>query len=502
VRFAEMLHRDGSVYTENYRTAKSTDTYTAAHTGTVTWEPTFTFHGFRYVELSGFAAGIEPEAGWVTGIVLHSDMTRIGDFVSSHEMLNRLQSNIVWGQRGNFLEIPTDCPQRDERLGWTGDAQVFCPVALFNYDAHAFFKSWLLSMRDDQLPDGSIPHVIPAVLDGGSPGWQDAAVIIPWQVYLRTGDREVLAENFAMMERLVGWYRDRSAAGLIPEIGGFGDWLQPYADTFGGTPKPLIGTAFYAHDVQLLANAARVLGREPDAQRYSEEAAAVKQAFAGHYFTADGQLRNAPETQTAYLLAIAFDLIPAELQAKAAGHLVALVHAADDHLRTGFLGTPFINAVLDRMGYPDLAYTVLFKESYPSWFFSINQGATTMWERWNSYSRKDGFGDVRMNSFNHYAYGAIGQWMVERIAGLAPDAEQPGYKHIVVRPQPGGPLSSARAELDTPYGKAASSWTKVNGKLQLEIVVPPNATATVVLPDAQGSQKEVGAGTHRFECRM
>lgn len=499
VRFAEMLEKDGRLYTANYRNAKSTDEYVPAASGSIAWEPTFTFHGFRYVELSGLPQGAQPEKEWVTGVVLHSDMRRIGDFTSSHAKLNKLQSNIVWGQRGNFLDIPTDCPQRDERLGWTGDAQVFAPAALFNYDSHAFFKSWLTTMRDDQAANGSIPHVIPKTSMGGaSPGWQDAGVIVPWEVYLRTGDREVLEENFDMMQKLVGFYRGIAKENRIVKIGAFGDWLQPYAEkTQGDTPYELIGTAYYALDAEIVAKAAGVLGRSDEAKRFADEAASVKKAFADHYFTADGKLQNAPETQTAYLMAIGFGLIPEELKKPAGEHLVRLVHEADDHLRTGFLGTPLINPVLDRMGYSDLSCTILFKETYPSWFFSINQGATTMWERWNSYSHADGFGNPGMNSFNHYAYGAVGTWMVERLAGLAPDPEKPGYRHFFVRPLVSAPLDAAAAELDTPYGMAASRWTRKGDAVDLEVVVPPNASATIVFPDGRDPET-VPAGTHRF----
>ena len=484
MRFAEMLEKDGTLYTANYRNAKSTDTYTAAETGTVTWSPTFTFHGFRYVELSGLPEGAKPEANWVTGVVLHSAMRRIGRFQSSHEKLNQLQSNIVWGQRGNFLDIPTDCPQRNERLGWTGDAQAFAPTALFNYDSHAFFKSWLQTMRGDQLGDGRIPNVVPKPgLGAGSPGWQDAATIVPWAVYVRTGDREILADNFEMMEGLVRWYRNHATDNRIHHIGGFGDWLQPYAEKLqGDTEKPLLGTAFYALGADILAKSARVLGRDDAATRYAEEAATVKEAFTQHYFDADGKLKNTRETQTAYLLAIAFEMIPEALAEKAAHHLARQIHAADGHLRTGFLGTPFIASVLDNVGRTDLAYSLLFKETYPSWFFSINQGATTMWERWNSYSHKDGFGEAGMNSFNHYAYGAIGQWMYERIAGLTPDPEHPGYKHFYIQPFPGEPLRSAAAELDTPYGLARSAWERKGEQLTLAVTVPPNTTATIFVP--------------------
>ncbi len=504
IRYVEMLNQDGTIYTANLRSAKSTDTYTAAKSGKITWQPHFTFHGFRYVELSGLPENAKPKKDWVTGVVLHSDLKRIGRFESSHDLLNQLQSNIVWGQRGNFVDIPTDCPQRDERLGWTGDAQVFCPTAMFNYDCHAFWKSWLGSMRDDQVEDGRIPHVIPDVLkgDAGSPGWMDAATIIPWAVYVRTGDKELLADNIGMMEKLVGYYRSKSKDGLIPEINAFGDWLQPYAEkTQGDTPAPLIATAYYAHSAQILANSLRVLGRNDEAKRYEDEANAVKSAFARHYFDADGKLQNAPETQTAYLLAIAFDLIPAEMKPKAMENLVRLVHEADDHLRTGFLGTPFIVSELDKAGYPDLACKVLLKETYPSWFYSIHQGATTMWERWNSYSHEHGFGDAGMNSFNHYAYGAIGQFLYERLAGLAPDPANPGYKHFFVRPLVSAPIDHARAELDTPYGLAASGWTKHKGVAKLEVIVPPNTTATVEFPNGREPQT-LEPGKYHFELKV
>ena len=507
-RFAEMLNQDGTLYTENYRSAKSTDSYTASKTGDISWLPTFTFHGFRYVELSGFPAGTKPATDWVKGEVLHSDLPRTGTFESSHEKLNQLQSNIAWGQRGNFVDIPSDCPQRDERLGWTGDAQVFCPTSMFNYDCFAFWKSWLDTARNDQLPDGRIPDVVPDVIGRvESPGWMDVGTFMPWDLYVRTGDIDVLADNYGMMEGLVGWYRNRSTNNLITKIRGYGDWLQPYAinpessGRKGDTPLPFLGSAFYAHSTEILANTARVLEKSADAERLDAEVLAVKQAIAEHYFDADGKVKNAPETQTAYLLAIAFDLISGDLQDKAVNHLVRLVHDADDHLRTGFLGTPYIASVLDRTGHTDLAYKVLFKETYPSWFYSINQGATTMWERWNSYSHTDGFGKASMNSFNHYAYGAIGQWMYERIAGLAPDPAHPGYKHFFIHPTFGTQLDWARAELETPYGKAASGWKRDGGKILLDVVVPPNTTATVEFPNGRESET-VSAGSYRFELEM
>lgn len=499
IRFAEMLNSDGTVHTENYRAAKSTDSYIANKSENIVWEPKFTFHGFRYVELSGLPEGVKPERDWVTGVVLHSDIPKIGSFESSHEKLNQLQSNITWGQRGNFLDIPTDCPQRDERAGWTGDAQAFGPTAMFNYDCRAFWKSWLASMRDDQKKNGSLPHVIPALnKQGGSPGWVDAATFIPWEYYVRTGDQEVLVENYQMMEKLVGWYRRQTVNGLIPNIKGFGDWLQPYAkDQRGDTPHPLLALAFYGRSCQILADSATILGKIEDAKKFTAEADSIKATFAKHYFDEDMKLQNAPETQTAYLLAIAFDLIPDSKKDLATKHLARLVDEADGHLRTGFLGTPYIVSVFDQMGKTDIAISLLLKETYPSWFYSINQGATTMWERWNSYSKKDGFSGDPMNSLNHYAYGAIGQWMYERLAGLSPDPANPGYKHFFVRPIFPQQLEWARAELKTAYGTASSHWTREGGTVALTVVVPPNTTATIEFPNGRTSEK-VTAGTHQF----
>lgn len=512
LRFAEMLKQDGTLYTENYRTAKSTDTFTAATDGVVEWEPHFTFHGFRYVELSGLPAGAKPQKGWVNGVVLHSDLPTIGSFSSSHAKLNQLQSNIIWGWRGNSLDIPTDCPQRDERAGWTGDAQVFCATAMLNTDAHSFWKSWLGSLRDDQDADGVIPDFVPSAKQTNrarSPGWMDAATIIPWEVYLRTGDVSVLAENYQMMQKLVGWYQSQSVDGLLPNIKGYGDWLQPNAlarvtpddrmgDRRGDTPRPLLGVAFHARSAQILADTARILGHTEDAKRFSDHAAGVRAAFTREYFDAGGKLKNVPETQTAYVLAIAFDLIPKEIKPAAAANLVRLVHEADDHLRTGFLGTPYIVKVLDDTGHSDLAAKLLLNQTYPSWLFSIDQGATTIWERWNSFTLDKGFGDVSMNSFNHYAYGAIDQWMYERLAGLTPDPANPGYKHFYVRPLIIQQLESASATHETHYGRASSGWKKSGGKVRIDVVVPPNTTATIVFPDQRAPQT-VAAGTHHFE---
>ncbi|TBN18724.1 glycoside hydrolase family 78 protein [Hyunsoonleella pacifica] len=486
IRFAEMLQQDGRMYTKNYRGAVSTDYYTAKEDGKIEYQPTFTFHGFRYVELSGFDANATLDKSWVTGVVQHSNYNLNVEFNSSHEKLNQLQSNIIWGLRGNTLDIPTDCPQRDERAGWTGDAQVIAPTSFFLGDVHSFWMSWLQSVRDDQDEDGAVPVMVPSLggkLKAGA-GWSDVITIVPWETYQRTGDVGVLEENYASMKKWVGFYQS-NAKDHIVKMFTHGDWLQPYSthkrdERFGITSNKLIITAHYAHSVNLTAQAARVLGFESEAKEYELLFHAIRDVFQDSFFDTQGRIIEGPETQTAYLLALAFDLLDDELAQKAVPHLLEQIKLTDNHLRTGFIGTPLLPLVLDKIGETDLMYEILFKETYPSWFYSINQGATTMWERWNSYTHKDGFNKGGMNSFNHYAYGAIGRWMYERIAGIKP--VKVGYKEIEIAPIPGGPLTSASATYNSPYGKVSSSWKIVNKQFNLDIIVPPNTTAQVFVP--------------------
>ncbi|WP_159951691.1 family 78 glycoside hydrolase catalytic domain [Polaribacter septentrionalilitoris] len=484
IRFAEMLSPDGSFYTENYRSALSTNYYTASEDGIIEYEPKFTFHGFRYVELSGFDTSKAPLKDWVTGLVQYSDFDKNGTFTSSNEKLNQLQSNIVWGLRGNFFDIPTDCPQRDERMGWTGDAQVFGPTSIFNADVYKFWASWMQSVRESQFDDGGIPWVVPDVLFNNkvSAGWGDVCTIIPWKIYQRTGDKRILQENFEMMKGWVAYHEKNTKKG-ISKMGFFGDWLQPYPENGnnkGDTKQSVIGTAFFAHSAKLTAKTAKILGKENEYQKYENLFKEVSKKFANHFFDDNGKVKNAPETQTTYLLALAFDMLPEQKQKGAKEQLLKKIEEADNHLRTGFLGTPLLSEVLDETGEIDLMYKLLFNETYPSWFYSINQGATTIWERWNSYSKAEGFNPQNMNSLNHYAYGAIGEWMYERIAGIAP--LEAGYKTIKIAPVPRSPLTSASANLDTPYGKVSSSWEIKGDKLQLQIVVPPNTKAKVTVP--------------------
>ncbi len=517
IRFAEMLSPDGTFYTENYRSAASTNYYTASKDGVVEWMPKFTFHGFRYVELSGFDTTKTPSKEWVTGVVQYSDFEENGTFKSSHDKLNQLQSNIVWGLRGNFFDIPTDCPQRDERMGWTGDAQVFGPTSLFNADVYKFWASWMQSVRESQYDNGGVPWVVPDVLYNNkvSAGWGDVSTIIPWKIYYRTGDKKILEENFDMMK---GWvaYHEATSKNFVSSMGGFADWLQPLpenGETRGDTSHSLIGTAFFAHSTKLTAQTAKVLGKEAEYKKYQKLYENVAQAFDAEFFDANGNVKAVAETQTSYLLALAFDVLPEAKQKKAKANLLRKLKEADNHLRTGFLGTPLLSQVLDETGEIDVIYKLLFNETYPSWFYSINQGATTIWERWNSYSKTEGFNPQNMNSLNHYAYGAIGEWIYERIAGIAP--LEAGYKTIRIAPEPRAPLTSAEADLNTPYGKVASAWTLTEGTFNLKVTVPPNTTAKVIMPgkmdatEANSNVKlmndntlQVQPGTYTFTSKL
>lgn len=491
LRHAEIVLPNGDILTDNLRTALSTNFYTANKDMQLNWQPTFTFHGFRYLEISGLDPKLQPSLEWVKGVVMHSDFLPNGTFSTSNKKLNQLQSNINWGLRGNFLDIPTDCPQRDERLGWTGDAQVFAPTSLFNTHTHSFWKSWLESMRLDQFADGAIPVVIPDVPASRamlSPGWSDAGTIIPWEVYFRTGDLDTLAENYNMMLDLVNYYQSKSKDHTL-DLKGFGDWVQPYPQAkdkerqnFGDTAMPLIATAFYARSIDLTLRAAKLLNKVDDVQRLSSLHAQVKAAFQQRFFTPKAELKEGLATQTAYLLALGFDLLSADLIAPAKVGLLQQIKLADNHLRTGFLGTPLLAPVLDQLGETDLMYTILMQETYPSWLHTVNEGATTMWERWDSYARtidpKTPASD--MNSFNHYSYGAIGEWMYERIAGIKPI--QAGYKRTQFKPAIAGPLNSASANYQSPYGLIESAWEKNGTSVKYAISLPANTLGDVILP--------------------
>jgi alpha-L-rhamnosidase len=488
IKHAEVLDKYGNFYTDNLRAAKATATYILDGKEERTLEPCFTFFGFRYIQVEGFPGEIKP--GNFTAVALYSDMAPTGNFSCSHPLLNQLQHNIQWGQRGNFLDVPTDCPQRDERLGWTGDAQAFSRTAAFNFGVDNFFAKWLRDVEADQRADGLIPSVIPNVLgpnSGGSTGWADVATILPWNMYLAYGDKRILENQYKSMKAWVGYIQAQSRNDLWQTGFHYGDWLffRPFDDNDGRaavTDKYLIAQCFYAHSTQLLINTAKLLAHTEDVATYQALLEKIKAAFVKEYLTPNGRLVSG--TQTAYVLALQFDMLPEALRTQAAARLAENVKSYNNHLTTGFLGTPYLCHVLSRFGYTDVAYKLLLQESYPSWLYPVKMGATTIWERWDGQKPDSTFQTPTMNSFNHYAYGAIGDWMYRVIAGLDTYEDGPGYKHIKIQPHPGGGLTKAAATLQTYYGPASSSWTINGNELTLEVEIPANTTADIYIPAA------------------
>ena len=495
LKFAEVLTKEGNFYTDNLRSAKCTDNFILNGSGIETFEPHFTFHGFRFVKIEGLSA--QPSLDQITGVVIHSDMTPTGTFVCSDPMINQLQHNIQWGQKGNFLDVPTDCPQRDERLGWTGDAQVFSMTAAFNFNVAPFYTKWMRDVAADQLPSGRVPHVIPDVLkqDGGSTAWADVSVIVPWTTYLTYGDKRILEVQYPSMKAWVEYMKTRAGEkNLWTGDTHFGDWLAFASNrsdyTGATTEKDLIATAYYSYSSGLLAKIAAIIGQNDDAKKYAQLSENIKKAFQKEFVTPAGRLVS--NTQTAYSLALAFDLLPEDLIPKAAKYL------ADDvkkmgHLTTGFVGTPLLCKTLSAHGYDDLAFMLLNRKEYPSWLYPVTQGATTIWERWDGQKPDGSFQDVGMNSFNHYAYGAIGEWLYRYVAGMDIDPENPGYKHILLAPHPGGGLTNAGVEFNSIYGKVKSAWKLEGNDFVYEVTVPANTTATVTLPAAKADQITVNA---------
>jgi alpha-L-rhamnosidase len=509
IRYAEMLNPDGTLYTANLRTARATDHYTLRGGGTETWTPRFTFHGFRYVELQDVPA--EPGRDAVSGVVLHSAMEPTGSFACSDRLVNQLQRNIVWGQKGNFLDVPTDCPQRDERLGWMGDAQVFCRTACFSMDASGFFRKWFQDMRDSQGRNGSMPSIVPISHPGirntdGGPGWADAVVICPWTVYLCYGDKRILADHYRCMTRYLGYLRRTSRGYLRCWDGcgyamGYGDWLalDGSGKTDGGTPKDLIGTAFFARSAWLMSRIALALGKRADAVQYERLFEKICAAFQRRFVTPDGRIVG--QTQTCYVLALHFDLLPERLRPAAVAEVARDIEKRKMHLSTGFLGTPYLPHVLTRFGRTDLAYALLNQKTWPSWLYAVTEGATTIWERWDGWTRDKGFQEPGMNSFNHYAYGAIGEWLYGRAAGLDLDPAKPGGKRFMIEPHPGGGLTRARVCLRTPHGEAEAEWVLRKRRFVLDVIIPANTTSSVLLPGARKAV-EIGAGRYRLQTAL
>ncbi|MEO6150512.1 MAG: glycoside hydrolase family 78 protein [Mucilaginibacter sp.] len=503
IQHAEVLDKEGNFYTTNLRSAKATANYILSGDGEEVFEPHFTFYGFRYIKVEGYPGELLPEN--FTAVTLYSDMAPAGTLSCSNPLLNQLQHNIAWGQRGNFLDVPTDCPQRDERLGWTGDAQAFFRTATFNFNVKNFFTKWLKDVAADQRADGAIPHVIPDVLnsDGGATGWADVSTIIPWQMYEVYGDKQVLIDQYASMKAWVGYMENHTNVnGLFAYGDHFGDWLSFKPGNDAGsdaiTDKYEIAQCFFAHSTQLLINTAKVLNKPDDVTKYESLLKRIKDAYNKEYVTGSGRLMS--NTQTAYVLALQFDMLPdGEARIKAAQYLAGNIGKYNNHLTTGFLGTPYLCHVLSRFGYNDLAYTLLLQDTFPSWLYPVKMGATTIWERWDGIKPDGSFQNPEMNSFNHYAYGAIGDWMYQNIAGI--QAAEPGYKKIVIKPIIGGKLTWAEGTYDCPFGKISSKWKITGNKLTMDVTIPQNTTADIYVPDAAGKNYKmytVKGGTYQY----
>jgi alpha-L-rhamnosidase len=501
LRHAEVLE-GGELCTRPLRHARATDRYTLAGAGPETWEPAFTFHGFRYVEVDGWPGELAADA--IRAVVCHSDVTRTGWFECSDPLVNRLHENVIWSMRGNFLDIPTDCPQRDERLGWTGDLQVFAATACFLYDTAGFLRSWLADLAAEQAAaGGTVPIVIPNILPEPvwpAAAWGDAAAIVPWVFHQCYGDVGVLADQFASMAAWVDAVARVAGEARLWEKGKqFGDWLDPKAPpedpADARTAPAIVATAYFARSAELVARAAQVLGRDREAAHYAALAAEVRAAFAAEYVTPAGRVLS--DAATAYALALQFDLLPDAAQRQRAGRRLAELVAAEGYrISTGFVGTPLICDALCDAGEVATAYRLLLQTECPSWLYPVTMGATTIWERWDSLRPDGSVNSGQMTSFNHYALGAVADWLHRTVAGLAPAA--PGYRRITIRPAPGGGLTWARGRHRTPYGPAECAWRIERGVITVEAEIPPNTSAEVCLPGQPGEPFPVGSGRHRW----
>ncbi len=492
---AETMDQEGNFYTENYRSAKAKLNYICKE-GTQSYAPHFVFYGFRYIRADQWPGKLETleDAAGIRALVVHSQMKRIGHFECSNPLVNRLYENALWGQRGNYLDVPTDCPQRDERLGWTGDAQAFVRTASYNYDVDRFFHKWLHDMAADQRADGGIPHVVPDILPwkNSSTAWGDAALICPWQMYLTYGDLEILRDQFECMRGYVEYMRSQGDNEFLWNTGEhYGDWVALDAEPGsykGATDLYLIATAFYAYSTSILIKAGKVLGR--DMTEYEALLAGIKSAFLQEFWK-DG--KPDPDTQTAWIIGIYFDLLPDKKAAVA--HLTELIKKGDGALITGFVGTPYLLHVLSENGEEELAYSLLLREEYPSWLYSVKAGATTIWEHWDGIKPDGSMWSPNMNSLNHYAYGAVADWMYGVMAGIRTDDEQPGFRRILFQPITDRRIDFVKASIESRYGLVASEWKREDGKITYRFTVPEDCSALIRLDDAE---LEVGAGVHVF----
>jgi alpha-L-rhamnosidase len=498
LRHGERLSPDGTLYTENLRRAQATDTYILRGAGEETWEPRFTFHGFQYVELTGLPHAPGKDA--VTGCVVRSATRPTGQFECSHPGVNRLWLNGLWSQKDNFLSIPTDCPQRDERLGWMGDAQVFLRTAAYNMDVAAFFTKWMTDVEDAQTPEGVFPDTAPRLREGedfvgldglcGAAGWADAGIVVPWTIWRVYNDKRIIKRHYRAMTVWLDYIERTNPDGVRRhELGNnYGDWLCIPSDTTFRTQSPmktLLATAYWADDAAKLSRMAREIGRQNDAERFNTMFERVRGAFQKEFLLEDGRL--AVDTQTAYLLALAFDLLPTEVRPRAAQRLVDNIESLGWHLSTGFIGISHLNPTLTAIGRPDVAWRLLLNEDYPSWLYPVRHGATTIWERWNGWTEEDGFFNPHMNSFNHYSLGSVGEWLYRCVAGIELDPQANGFRRLLIRPYPNRALKWAQAFYESIQGTIESRWQMEDDTLTLEVRIPANTQARIYVPSDEGA---------------
>jgi alpha-L-rhamnosidase len=490
LRHGEMLEEDGTLYVANLRIARATDTYILDGKGERWFHPHFTFHGFRYVEVTGLQS--EPNLGTLRGLAFCSSSPPAGQFECSNPMLNQLWSNILWTQRNNMASVPTDCPQRNERMGWMGDAQVFAQTAIYNLNIAAFFAKFVTDMRDAQGPDGQFtdfaPHPFPGPIKYAmmfAPGWADCGVIIPWRLYVAYGDTRVLSDHYEAMKRYVDLIREENPDFIWRVCqSNYGDWLNGNTikaagyPSFGGeVPRPVYSTYFFFLSATLLSKIAGILGKADECAEYAEVAQHVQEAFLQTYVEPDGTIQG--YTQAGCAMALGFGILPEALQGPATEFMVEAIHGYDDRISTGFISTIHMMLELSRRGYNELAYQLAESKQFPSWGYTIEQGATTVWERWDGYVKGRGFQDPGMNSFDHYSIGAVGEWMYRVILGINFDESKPAMQHVILAPKPGGTLTWAKGHYYSIRGRISSSWERDETSTSYHFEIPPNTTATV-----------------------
>lgn len=503
LRYAEILDEENQLYIENLRTARQTDVYIPDNEKQINYEPKFTYHGFRYVEIEGLTQ--PPQLECLTGKMIASSSPLVGTFECADKDINQLWSNILWTQWNNMISVPTDCPQRDERSGWTGDAQVFAQNAIYNLDMAAFYTKWIRDVSDSQLEDGRYPDIAPHVGEWeshfNSPGWADAGVIIPWRVYQNYNDVTLLSRQYESMKKFVDFVHLRNPGLIWTNAKGnmYGDWLNgntiisdDYPKTGGGVPNEVFATAYFAYSTELLSKMAGLLGKSSDNEFYQKLASSIRSKFLDEFVNEDGIISG--NTQAGYALALELDILPEHLRKKAAAHMVEALKVYDNRMSTGIHTTIRLMNQLSEYGYTDLAYELLMSRRFPSWLYSVDQGATTIWERWDGYVKGRGFQNPGMNSFNHVAIGAVGEWMYKHMLGIQYDENQPGYRHFYIKPQPGKILKWVKGSYHSINGVIAVSWENKDNLLNLEVTIPVNTEATVVLPFADEKKVEIQNG--------